>query len=288
MHIPKRWLVFLFLSLVPCAAVAHAAAGTRWPLLAEVRVAGESIYLSDLLPSQTPPEIRDATGKISLGAAPQPGGTLIFSGEKIAGLVPEAARNEILIPPQVVVHRSDRLLTRAEVVAALRASLQSTRLPGASNMEPEDVHFSAPVHVSSADARLEVRRIDFDATLKQARFLLASAADRRALPFLVTAGLRSNTQNTSGDSGQILSAPQNLAGGNREAYSAKVSSEEIPLVEPRRLARLHVSSGSMQMLLDVVPLERGALHETVRVRLPGSGKILRGQVIAPGQLEAQF
>jgi flagella basal body P-ring formation protein FlgA len=60
------------------------------------------------------------------------------------------------------------------------------------------------------------------------------------------------------------------------------------LVEPRRLAKLHVFSGNMQMFLEVVPLEKGALHDLVRVKLPGSGQILRGRVVAPGQLEAQF
>jgi flagella basal body P-ring formation protein FlgA len=59
-------------------------------------------------------------------------------------------------------------------------------------------------------------------------------------------------------------------------------------VEPKKIAMLHVISGSMQMFLQVLPLEKGALDETVRVKVAGSGQILRGRVIAPGQLEAQF
>jgi flagella basal body P-ring formation protein FlgA len=74
----------------------------------------------------------------------------------------------------------------------------------------------------------------------------------------------------------------------RSAESAKFSAGMVALVEPKKIAKLHVCSGTMQMFLDVVPLERGALHETVRVKIVGNGKILRGQVMAPGQLEAQF
>jgi flagella basal body P-ring formation protein FlgA len=42
------------------------------------------------------------------------------------------------------------------------------------------------------------------------------------------------------------------------------------------------------MYLGVLPLDRGALNETVRVRVPSTGRILRGRVIGPGRLEAQF
>ena len=51
----------------------------------------------------------------------------------------------------------------------------------------------------------------------------------------------------------------------------------------RRLPSAH-----QQMFLQVLPLEKGTLDETVRVKVAGSGQILRGRVIAPGQLEAQF
>jgi hypothetical protein len=285
LRIFKRWLLFLLVSLLPCAAHARAAAPV-WEMLAEVQVAGESIYLSDLLPTLTPAEIRDPAGKISLGAAPPPGGTITLSAERIAGFLSRAAREEIVIPPAVVVHRSGRPLTRDEIVVALRSALRSNRLPGANTMEPEDVHYSAPVQVSAVDAQLEVRRIDFDPALKQARFLLASAADRRSLPFLVTASLRPDPSETPASTAQIFA--KNLASDYRGTRSTEVSLGEIPLVEPKKLARLHVSSASMQMFLDVVPLEKGALHETVRVKVLGNGRVLRGQVVAPGQLEAQF
>jgi hypothetical protein len=283
-----RWLLLFALSVPACILNARAAGSPLWALLAEARVAGESIYLSDLLPARTPTAILDAAGKISLGAAPPPGGTITLSGDKIAGFLPTAARSEIIVPPQVVIHRSGRMLTRDEVVAALRSALQSNKLPGASGMEAEDIHFSAPVQVSATDARLEVRRIDFDSGLKQARFLLASAADRRALPFLVTANLRPPSPDNPSHITETPSTASDLLTALRSAESAKFSAGMVALVEPKKIAKLHVCSGTMQMFLDVVPLERGALHETVRVKIVGNGKILRGQVMAPGQLEAQF
>jgi hypothetical protein len=288
LHIARRWLLFLFASLLPYAAGARATT-PEWALLAEARVTGESIYLSDLLPAGISPELREAAGKISLGAAPPPGGTLTLEGSRIARLLPAATRDEILIPPQVLVHRSSRPLSREEVVTAIRAALRYNKLPGGADLDSENVHFPAATMVSAVDAQLKVRRADFDAALNQARFLLVSAADRRALPFLVT------VERPSAPRGDVSEGVRNSPGvtGNlespfRDTRLATVASGEPSLVEPRRLAKLHVFSGNMQMFLEVVPLEKGALHDLVRVKLPGNGQILRGRVVAPGQLEAQF
>jgi hypothetical protein len=236
--------------------------------------------------------MREAAGTIRLGAAPPPGGTLTLSAERIAGLLPEAARQQMVIPPHVLVHRAGRPITREEVVAAIQAALRRNGLPGGATLAPEGVHFSPAVTVAAADAKLEVRRIDFDAALQQDRFLLASAADPRALPFVVLAE-------------RSPAAPQDPSAGERDgrgegldlesalraarpANSSAASVGGMPLVEPKKIAQMHVVSGSMQMFLQVLPLEKGALHETVRVKVAGSGQILHGRVIAPGQLEAQF
>jgi hypothetical protein len=309
-----RLAVLLALCFFACAAGARATVPVV-TLLGEIRVVGESIYLSDLLPTQASPDLRAAAAKILIGAAPPPGSSMTLTGERIEALLPgQSSWPEMTIPAQVIIHRSGRLVTRNEVVAAIRAALRYSDVPGGTELAPENVHFSASVMVSAVDAKLEVRRMDFDAGLNQARFLLASAADPRALPFLVTAQLRSEPlKDTSGiATDQILVTGQPavgariasvepvsartvpgrrlaLAGGRLSlVHSRPVQSGEILLIEPGKPASLHVSSGTMQMFLEVVPLEPGALHETVRVRIPGNGRILRGQVIAPGRLEAQF
>ena len=290
---PEGWLALLFVALLPGAAGARGNS-PGCALLAETRVTGESIFLSDLLPAETSPELREAAGKISLGAAPPPGGTVTLQGERIARILPASSRGELLIPPQVVVHRSSRPLTREEVVRAIQASLRHNALPGglpgAAGLDPETVHFSAAVLVSASDAKLQVRRADFDAALDQDRFLLVSASDLRVLPFLVTVDRPSAApENRAESAAETGEGSGELARALRDAhFSAGLSSGAPPLVEPRKLAKLHVFSGSMQMFLEVLPLERGGLHDLVRVKLPGSGQILRGEVTAPGRLEARF
>jgi hypothetical protein len=284
-------LLLVLLSLLPFTAGAGAAP-PAWALLTEARVAGESIYLSDLLPAEATPGMREAAGKIRLAAAPPPGGTVTLAGERIAGLLPEAARQQMVIPPHVLVHRASRPVTREEVVAAIQAALRRNGLPGRAALDPETVHFSPAVTVAATDARLEVRRIDYDAALDQDRFLLASAADPRALPFLVLAERPSSAREESSavgnDKPRDARDLESALRAARPANNSAISAGGIPLVEPKKIAKMHVVSGSMQMFLQVLPLEKGALDETVRVKVAGSGQILRGRVIAPGQLEAQF
>jgi hypothetical protein len=272
-------------ALLPWAAGARAAAPVC-ALLTEARVTGDAIYLSDLLPSGSSAALREAAGKISLGAAPPPGRTLTLEGGRIARALPAAARGEILVPPQVLVRRSGRLLSREEVLRAIQGSLRYNKLPGAESLDPDDVHFSAEVLVSAEDAKLKVRRADFDAALNQDRFLLVSAADPRALPFVVTVERRSAAPEASAEDAPGVRETA-LERALQGAPAAGGSSGEI-LVEPKKRARLHVVSAGMQMFLDVLPLEKGALHDTVRVKLCGSGRILDGEVVAAGRLEAKF
>jgi hypothetical protein len=292
LHLRGKWLAILFVWLVPCAAPARSAE-PLCALLSDARITAGSIYLSDLLPVQASSVMREQAARISLGSAPPPGGTTTVEGERISRMLSEPMRSEISIPPQVVIHRTGRLVTSAEVITAIRASLRYNGLPDDGTLAPENIQFSPSVMVSATDAKLRVRRMDFDAALNQDRFLLVSSADPRALPFLVLAGRQSIPRENPSEGVLDIGAGSENSGRSlreapSEAHSAKFYAAATPLVEPRKPARLHVTSGSMQMFLQVVPMEKGGLHDMVRVKLLGSGTILRGQVTAPGQMEAQF
>jgi hypothetical protein len=266
------------------AGVLHAS--PIYPLLSEARVAGDAIYLSDLLPSQATAEFRVEAAKIRVGAAPRPGSSLTLNANAIAAVLPVAARREFSVPPQVVVRRFARLVTQAEVVAALNAALKANSFPGNPVIDGDEVHYSAQVKVAADDALLHVRRVDFDPTIEQARFLVVTGADPRALPFLVTARLKSETGRLN-----AVNAAALIAGSSHQADPPRsdVAVDQADVVIAKgNPVRLRIVSGSMQMILDVVALEPGALHQTIHVRVPGSGRILRGQVVAAGHLEAQF
>jgi len=304
--------------LAIAAAIAAPTAGaSRVSLLPEVEVRGNSIFLTDLLPPGAPAAMRDSAKGVLIGVAPQPGSARILDGAKVANLIGTAGNaGQIDIPREIIVRRSGRTITREEVVAAIRAALRRSGLPD-TDVQPEDLRVFPSVMVSSPDAALEVRRIDFDDTLNQAKFVMS---ERGALPFLVTAQFR--------DSSLIQAATQEAAPSQplaaAAAHEKNASSGETPasekqtvaaasdvdqmrmvrlisgalvnatqvqgptLVQAGKAATLLLNSGTMQMLLDVTALDRGSLHQTVRVRLAGTGKVLRGEVIGDRRLEATF
>jgi len=300
---------------IVAAVSAPVARASRVSLLSDVEVRGNSIFLSDLLPPNVPAAIRNSAQGILIGLAPQPGSARILDGGKIADLSGLASRGgEIDIPRQIVVRRAGRTITREEVVAAIRAALNHSSLPDA-DLQPDDLRVFPSVMVSSNEATLEVRRIDFDDTLNQAKFLMA---ERGALPFLVTAQLRDNsvilaaTQEAASAQSVVASASSRAAVSAGEpsvrqsplasattddsrmlrlASGALVNATQVQgptLVQAGRAATLFLNSGTMQMLLDVTAIDRGSLHQVVRVRLPGTGKVLRAQVMGERRLEASF
>lgn len=293
---PSRLHKFALLAVLGALPSAGAfPASPVYALLSEARVAGNAIYLSDLLPTQASPELRAEAAKIRLGSAPRPGGSVTLDSNAIAAAaIPVTTRREFSVPPQIIVHRFARLVTQDEVVAALNTALKANSFPGNPVIDGDEVHYSAQVKVAADDALLHVRRVDFDSSIQQARFLVVTGADPRALPFLVTARLRSNADgpNAGNETASIMASgtvSRMASGRSEDPLHSDPQLDQADVVIPKGTpGRLRIISGSMQMIVDVIALEPGALRQTIHVRVPGSGRVLRGQVVAPGHLEAQF
>jgi hypothetical protein len=290
------------LALGFCLLVSIAAPSSRASdvtLRQEVDVRGNSIYLSDLLPVQAPDGLRASFQGILVGVAPQPGSSRILDRSKIEGLLGTAAGN-IEIPQSIVVRRTGRKISRDEVVPVIRAALRRSGLPD--DLQPDDLRVFPEVFASSDTPALEVRRVDFDETLNQAKFLMA---ERGSLPFLVTAQFHTGNlvqaavaePVSAASKGEASRTPESApvvtstAAMLRLASGSPAGSQQFggqTLVEAGKTATLFLNSGTMRMLLDVTALEKGSLNQTVRVKLPGTNKILRAQVTGAHRLEATF
>ena len=287
---------FCFLAAV-AAPSSHASDVT---LRQEVDVRGSAIYLSDLLPVQAPDGLRASFQGILVGVAPQPGSSRILDRSKIEGLLGTAAGN-IEVPQAIVVRRTGRKISREEVVPVIRAALKRSGLPD-EDLQPDDLRVFPEVFASSDTPALEVRRVDFDETLNQAKFLMA---ERGSLPFLVTAQFHTGNLVQAAVADPVSAASKGEASKTAEsgptvtstaamlrlASGSVVSHQQFGgpiLVEAGKTATLFLNSGTMRMLLDVTALEKGSLNQTVRVKLPGTNKILRAQVTGAHRLEAIF
>lgn len=312
-----KYISLTILTVLACIATARAS-GLRVALVSQAEVHGDSIYISDLLPAGAPDRVREEAQKILVGAAPEPGSARLISGTTIAGILNLGSTlGNVDIPQQITIRRSGRLISREEIIDVIRPVLNRYGFPEAAReLAPEDIRLSARVMVSEADAKLELRSMDFDPLLKQIRFLFVSRVEKNPLPFMATAQLRSDVSSfiashqlapghviAPGDLGNELhttgSSPasgsrtndlperQSLGNFSPGAPANLAQLRAVSLVTPRP-ATLDLASDTMQMFLNVNPLERGALGQKIRVKLSGTGKILQGQVTGFGRLEAKF
>jgi hypothetical protein len=258
------------------------AGGLRVTLLTATEVQGDTILLANLLPQNAPRALRTAAEAIALGATPQNGAARRLRREAILAALQSSSLSpsSFLIPEVVTVRRAGRRFTRQQTLAAIQSALAKRHIGDPSEFRPEDLTFGAALEVSGADAQLEVTQIAFDEAIGRARFRLQPNVASGANAFYVTARVAPEAF-----AAVAANAPRFTPWTSTKTPSAGNSPV---LVDPRQFARLHLRSPSADMLLAVKPLQRGHLGETIRVRLPSSGKTLQARVAGKDFLEAVF
>jgi len=247
--------------------------------------------------------------RILIGRAPQPGSIRVLSGDAVLRrLANDDVLSEVEVPPQIVIRRSGRQITREEVAAAIRTTLRHNKFLSNQQIAPEDISLMAPVMLSVEDAQLQVTRMELDPALRQIKFLLVSRADHSILPFVAMARsrvdlaqldeARDREAGRAGRTGEDRRSVETMSpAGWIEKLSAGLpvtrfgspAQQRVTLVEAGKTARLRLISGaSTELSLDVTALEPGAFGQQIRVRLRPTGKILEAQVIGWRQVEANF
>ena len=272
----------IILSVVLVAlAVPVARAGTlRIALLASTEVQSDSILLANLLPSTAARNIREAAQDVILGTAPQTGASRQFTRETLTAAITSSGLSpaDFSIPDTVTVRRGSRLLTREEIFAAIASSLEKNPLPGLQSLQMRDIALDSDVRVPPGNAGLIVTQAAYDQFIGRARFRLRAKSAPCVLPFFVTVKL--------GTAAPVLPYAHNLVNIVAHSSSSIVGSSAQILVSTDRPARLHLHSPNMDVLLQVLPLQKGHLDDVIRVRLLGTGRIMQARVTAAGFLDA--
>ncbi len=267
-------------ALLACLAVPGLeAGGLRIALLASTEVQGDTILLANLLPRSASQRIRNAAGKIALGEAPQNGTARQFSRETLSSAIESAGlvADDFAIPVAVTVRRGSRFVSGEEVFAAIHSALAKNPVTGLSHLQPQDISLEAAVRVPPGDVGLEVMQITFDQFTGRARVRLLPRSAPGVLPFYVTAMVEAT-------SSEPASARRMTSIASHSPTTSAISAPV--LVAADHLARLHLHSSNLDMLLEVRPLQKGRLGEVIRVRLLGSGKTFQARVTGDGYLDA--
>jgi len=282
----------VFPGICECGAV-------RIALLTDVSVSGDAILLADLLPKDTPGEVREAVGEVALGIAPQIGSVRRLRGKSVADAMEQAGieLERFAIPEAISVERDSRLLSSEEILASVhhalgRFSLSAEEAAVLRGVAGGDIFWESGLRVPLGDARLSVEdlAVDFEAGL--ARFRVAVGAEERGLPFEVFARVPArkagvvNAVRTAQTAGRLVLA--GAVSARVEKSSAVESAEGPVLVALGKTARLRLHSENSVIWLDVKALQAGHAGETIRVSVPASGRTLRARVSGVRELEAVF
>jgi len=266
----------------------RAAAGTlRIALLPAVQVDSSTILLADLLPRSAPGEVRNAARDVTLGAAPQFGAERKLARAAVADAIAAGglAPSWFAIPTTVTVRRVGQEITVEEIFAAIQSwRANNAELADLSGLQPDDLVQDSATPEPPGYAGLEVTQVTFDPFIDRIRFRLLPKASGRVLPFYVTAKMPAEFLDSPAESGEVARANASLA----LRHSKTAPRDTAPPVAAGRLARLHLHSADMDMLLAVTPLQQGYLDQVIRVRLSGTGTTMRARVVGNGYLDATF
>lgn len=257
------------LALFSAALASSSQAGAlRLRVPSAVAVSGDVILLAHLLPAAAPDSLRAASANVLLGAAPAAGSSRIFTAAEISAAFSStgiSANLQPRIPASVAVRRAGTLLTPADLVPLLTSALAlPAPLPASYITLPISIFLPGPA------PRLRVLRITPDPILNATTIRLAPVTGTSVVPFDVLVRTRSSNSTRN------------------RPYVGTLARAAASPVDPRRMAALLITSAQSRMFLQVHPLERGDVGQSVRVRLPGSGKTFRATVVALDSLEAHL
>jgi hypothetical protein len=271
--------------LVAISAALRCQAGIRIALLSSAEVHNDTIFLANLLPPRVPPSIRDAAHNVSLGAAPQPGSMRLLASEDLRTAVADAGLSpgQFAIPEVVTVRRGERLISASDVFTAIQSAEANNAALALPPLRLEDLAQIPAVPVPPGFSGLQVTQAAIDPLLGEMRFRLVAKSSPGLLPFYVTAKLSASSPAAV----QRSSNARDLGILDAALHFPKANPDSVPpLVTTNHLARLHLHSADMEVLLEVRPLKKGRLNEVIPVRLLPSGKTLQAQVVGENYLDA--
>jgi hypothetical protein len=241
-----------------------------------------TVRLSDVLPVEAPAALRKAGNGIELGRAPQPGSARVFESRQIIACLSQAPEilRRISVPSSVTVRRTGWPIS-GEAVRTLTAEFLRRRgiqgesagsaLAWPSGLTTAQENPALQIvgeKWGSGSLQLRLRCVEREAC---GSFLV-----RASLPQLDEASGKRTTRSSGGSSADLVP---------RIAPSLNKSRN---LAEAGGRATLIMDSGAVHISLPVVCLQRGALHEQIRVRDAGSSRIFSGEVLGLGVLRAVF
>jgi hypothetical protein len=302
----------IFLGMLNLVFAPLGSAARKIALVTEVSVVADAIVLADLLPGGGMVErVREVARGVKLGSTPQLGTPRRLRGTAVAEAIEQSGlrADDFAIPDVVVVERAGRPFDGAEILATIQAAVGEFSLSSGGEaavlaMRPEEMLWDTALRVALGDAGLQVREMFVDLSTRRASFLLVTNSGT-GVEFAVlgriaakTSRVREISESALQDSGganlrHFVGPKRDNRVSNSTAIPGKagVSDEFLNLpvaIAAGGLAQIWLHSENSRIVMQVKALQAGRVGETIRVRLPQSGRTMRAVVTGPAELEAIF
>ena len=287
-------------------------AASKIGLVTEVSVVADAIVLADLLPGGGMAErVREVARGVELGSTPQLGTPRRLRGAAVAEAIEQSGlrADDFAIPDVIVVERAGRPLDGVEILATIQAAVGEFSLSSGSEaavlaMRPQEMLWDTALRVALGDAGLQVREMFVDLSTRRASFRLVTNSGT-GVEFAVLGRIAAKADGVRGISQSALpisgrtelhrfvgpKRDSNTSESARIAGKARVSDQFLNLpvaIAAGGLAQIWLHSENSSIVMQVKALQAGRVGETIRVRLPQSGRTMRAVVTGPAELEANF
>ncbi len=246
---------------------------------ARVEVGAGNFSLADLLEPVACPGLRDAAQQVHLGSAPLAGSPRVFQGEEIRSLLRDAKERmdgadrasampmTTRVPERVTVRRAGSRASCADVAREVFGSQETGPLSGRKRFADLDCPLAGQL---PQGARLEPAKTVWDAARNSWDVTLRCVQPGDCVPFQVRLPGRE-------------SLPQNPA-SDRPSPAVASRAAGKPLVRSGEAVSLLWDQNGVRVVVPAVCLDPGGTGESVRARIPQSGRVLRAIVVGAGEL----
>ena len=295
------WMLLVAIPLTWCARNQEADGNVPAVQLRDaVEVSRGEVWLSDLLPRDAPSSLQKAGAAIELCQAPQPGSARILEARQIASRL--AGQPDVLgqlaVPSRITIRYSGWPIAEAAVRMAISRFLREQGLSESSLSEPglsesrekRDLVDSAklewlqPLSATEEHPTLQVTGLDWDNRQQTVQLRLRCSRRASCGNFLVHVVLPSPLDEEWRNrlrSGIGLNSP----GAARLAAADGIGGA---LAEKGKPATLVLDGGSVRISVRVICLQRGVLHQQIRVIEERSRRVFHAEVVGAGLLRASL
>jgi hypothetical protein len=187
--------------------------------------------------------------------------------------------------PAVVRPRA-RAITPQEIRATIERALAARGLATEAHAIGERLTFGVPVFVTRDDAALEVTDVRCEPSSNKTLFRLRAAGDPQTLPFFVMAeGCAEALTKPFPGPRSAMPIARSMSHFRRAQRRPRAQNRPV-LAEPGKPAKLVVEGEGFRISTRVMPLERGAEGQQIRVRALDSRRVMKVRVIGPALVAA--